>query len=527
MRAKIRNKLSLGLLAVALVAAAGGVLAPAASARPNIVVIQADDQTYSQFTPEVMPRTYKLLVDHGTSFSDYMVTTALCCPSRASLFTGQYGHNNGVLNNGNAGMGGYPALIDKGNVLPVWLQQAGYNTIHVGKFMNSYQKAVTDPATVAPGWTDWQTLFSGEGKYYDYDMSANGQAVHKGTANRDYVTRVLTRKAIQAVRQYTPERQPFYLQVDQRAPHIARGNRPGRCGGGSRNPEPDPKDMDEFRKAPLPKKRSFDEPNMSDKPPFLQDTPTLTFHDIKLIKRHWSCALASLVGVDRSVARVFNAVKKAGELRKTVFIYISDNGQFYGEHRLQDGKVLPYEEALHEPLAIRIPKRFRDGASPVASSTKPVANIDLAPTILDLAKGQPCPPEGACRTMDGRSLMPLLTGSGSWPKDRGLLTEFKVTRTRAYPTCEFAGIRTKSNLYVEHYAIADRGTNQCVSTFQVERYKLKTDPLELENVCFGGLPGSCPVTPEQAELERRLQLLRHCAGIQGRDQQVDGRPYCE
>jgi N-acetylglucosamine-6-sulfatase len=523
-----RNKLGLAALAVSLSALACAALAPAAGAagRPNIVVIQADDQTYSQFTRDVMPKTFKLLVDHGTSFSDYIVTTALCCPSRASLFTGQYAHDNGVWANGGT-TGGYQNLIDKTNVLPVWLQQTRYNTIHIGKFMNAYAKAVSDPAEVAPGWTDWQTLFSGEGRYYGYHLSDNGKPVKKGIANRDYVTRVLTRKAVRAVNQYAPENRPFYLQVDQRAPHVARGNRPGRCKGGSRNPEPDPHDLHLFRKAPLPKSRAFNEADMRDKPAFLRTTPRLTFREQKLIKRHWSCALASLAGVDRSTARVFNAVKKSGELPRTVFIYISDNGQFYGEHRLQNGKILPYEEALHEPLVIRMPKRYREGTPRRPESHEAVANIDLAPTILDLAHGEPCPPSGACRTMDGRSLMPLLTQRGAWPTDRGLLTEFRVPRARKFAPCDFAGIRTTRNIYVEHYRVANQTTHECDQTLQVERYSLTDDPQELQNMCYGGLLSSCPANSQQVVLERRLQSLRNCAGIGGRDKRVDRRPYCE
>jgi N-acetylglucosamine-6-sulfatase len=527
MRFKMHRKLRLGLLAVALATLGALTLAASASAagRPNIVLIQSDDQTASEFTPDVMPKTTKLLVDHGTSFSDYIVTTALCCPSRASLITGQYAHNHGVLNNGKGG--GYGGLIDKGNVLPVWLQQAGYTTIHVGKFMNAYGKFVADPAEVAPGWDEWQTLFSGDGRYYGYDLSNNGKTVHKGLANRDYVTRVVTRKAVGAVRKYAPEDKPFYLQVDQRAPHIARGNRPGRCGGGTRVPEPDPADLDEFKDAPLPRSRAFNEANMGDKPAFLRDAPRLSFKDQKKIKKHWSCALASLVGVDRGVARVFNAVKKAGELRKTVFIYISDNGQFFGEHRLFNGKVLPYEEALHMPLVIRMPKRYRDGAPRTDTSREAVANIDLAPTLLDLAHGEPCPPGGQCRVMDGRSLMPLMSSKGGWPAKRGMLTEYHVSTPRTYATCHFAGIRTGNTIYVEHYSVVDLSTRNCDRTLQVERYDLKDDPQELKNVCHAGLPTRCPPSARQADLQRRLQLLRVCAGIQGRDPRVNGRPYCE
>jgi N-acetylglucosamine-6-sulfatase len=492
--------------------------------KPNIVLIQADDQTASQFTPRVMPWTSSLLANHGTTFTNYVATTPLCCPSRASLLTGQYAHNNGVWNNNVDG--GYPALIDKANVLPVWLQEAGYRTIHVGKFLHAYGAAVSEPGEVAPGWDDWQTLVPADGGYYDYELSANGRIVHMGTGDDDYATRVITRKAVGAVRRYAPRAHPFYLQVDQRAPHGAGNNRPGRCRRIS-NPEPDPTDMGKFSNAVLPKPPSFDEADTRDKPEFIRELPRLTYEARGNIREHWSCALASLVGVDRSVASIFNAVKRAGELHRTAFIYISDNGHFFGEHRLPTGKIFPYEEALLQPLVIRLPRKYRDGVRRVESSGRPVANIDLAPTILDLAGGTPCPARGPCRTMDGRSVMPLLSRSGHWPRHRNLLTEFRDPGHRHFASCEFAGIRTTRGIYIEHYSVASQSDQRCQPTFQVERYNLADDPYELRNLCYGGLPGSCPAGAYQKRLERRLQRLRTCAGIRRRDQQVDGRPYCD
>jgi arylsulfatase A-like enzyme len=507
-----------------------GSLAPSTTAasgrdgRPNVVVIQADDQTVAQFNRGVMPRTFKLLVHNGTRFSDYIATTALCCPSRASLITGQYPHNHGVFANG-GDRGGYQALRDKGNVLPVWLQRAGYNTIHLGKFLNGYWK-VGDPAAVAPGWDDWQTLINKNDNYYDYEISNNGRVVHFGNSDRDYVTSVLQRKAVRAIHQYSPKRAPFYLQFDERAPHVKRSDS-GPCQG--RFPQPAPQDKHRFQDAELPRVPSFNEKDMSDKPEFLQGAPRLKRVAKRKITRHWRCSLASLVAVDRSVARVYDAVKQEGELDRTVFIYISDNGQFFGEHRLKTGKVLPYEEALRQPLAIKIPKRYRDGRPRVPLMGAATGNIDVAPTILGLAKARPCPPSGACRTMDGRSLMPLLTGRGRWPERRSVLSEYHVPVPHRYGSCDFAAVRTPRTLYAEHYSVTDPATGKCttVQPPEVERYDLKRDPYELDNLCHEGLVSNCPPGRAQERLDRELTRLRHCAGIRGRDQKVDGRPFCD
>ena len=122
--------------------------------RPNIVLIQTDDQTYKQLTRRAMPNTKRLLVRRGTRFTDYIASTAQCCPSRASLITGQYAHSHGVTSNNV----GYPGLVDKGNVLPVWLRRAGYRTIHVGKFLNGYERSVEPDSVVPPGWDEWHSL---------------------------------------------------------------------------------------------------------------------------------------------------------------------------------------------------------------------------------------------------------------------------------------------------------------------------------------------------------------------------------
>jgi N-acetylglucosamine-6-sulfatase len=522
-----RIAIAISGLLVALVAgplathesAAAGPAGPVVD-QPNVVLIQVDDQTARQFKRKFMPKTMRLITGLGTRFSDYIATTPQCCPSRASLITGQYAHNHGVTSNGR----GYPFLRDKENVLPVWLQHAGYNTIHVGKFLNGYWKFVDRPAEVAPGWTDWRTVVGGRFGYYEYFLSRNGQWHHFGKHKNDYITRVLSHNAVSAIRKYAPQEAPFYLQLDEHAPHGSGGRQVFRCSGRHiRAAKPDPLDLNAFRKAPLPEPPSFNERRMGDKPAFLRQVPRLDHEARANIRFHWRCALASMVAVDRSVAAVRRAVKRAGELGNTVFIYVSDNGLFYGEHRLAIGKVLPYDEALRLPFVIDLP-----GRDDVGKVDAPVGNIDIAPTILDLAHAQPCTPSGDCRTMDGRSLVPLLTGSGEWPAGRGLLTEYRAGASGRYQTCHYDGIRTSRSIYVEHYSVvASQAQHTCRETLEVERYDLDTDPYELRNLCRGGMIARCPAGAEQTQLEEGLGDLSRCAGIAGRDRQVGDRPFCE
>ncbi len=518
-----------GLAAIAIVLAsacglglgsapgAGRALAATRPSPPNVVLIQADDQTLGQLGERVMPRTTRYLIHPGTRFSDYTVTTGECCPSRASLITGQYAHNDGVTSN----EVGYAGLRGKRNVLPVWLRRSGYRTMHVGaKYVNGYREFAGKK--VAPGWSDWFTVLS-HTQYYDYLASDQGRLRRFGRRPRDYITRVLGRKAKHLIHRYAGGRRPFFLQLDERAPHVARTNDPyGRC---DLKPIPDRRDERRFARARLPEPPSFNEADMSDKPAFLRSLPRVGPRNEARLTAKWRCALESLVAVDRSVGKVFRAVKRAGELGHTVFIYLSDNGVFYGEHRIVKGKVFPYEEAIHMPLVMRVPKRYRGGARRLHRIASPVGNIDIAPTILDLAGARPCGGRG-CRTMDGRSLMPLLTGRGAWPRDRALLNEYSVRDLPRYSTCRFAGIRTRSEIYVEHYRVVDPRTGDCERTLETERYDLRRDPHELDSLCHGGTPASCPDGGSQARLEAELQRLRRCAGIRGRDRRVDGRPFC-
>ncbi len=221
------TKLCLAALLAALLAA-GSVALPAhgqsagggAAAKPNFLVVVTDDQTLEQM--RAMPKTERFIGRKGTTFSEAVVTTPHCCPSRASMLTGQYAHNHGILSNKH----GYPAFVDPGNVLPVWLQRAGYTTAHLGKFLNGYEKAVGPITTVAPGWDEWATLLKPR-RFLDYDLQVNGETVSYGDQKKDFLTTVLTDRAGKLIRDLgAPGRPVLHPARPLRAP--LRGGRPER-----------------------------------------------------------------------------------------------------------------------------------------------------------------------------------------------------------------------------------------------------------------------------------------------------------
>jgi N-acetylglucosamine-6-sulfatase len=522
-----RRRLRLGGAALAAAAAVGGAWAAGAGItdtaragagpRPNIVFITTDDQTLAAFNSRTMPYTTANVAGAGTTFANSVVSLPLCCPSRAVHITGQYGHNNAILNN----KPGYPALRDKRNVLPTWLKSAGYATLHVGRYLNEYPKGKgTKPG---PGWDEWYTVLERR-RYFDYDLFVNRKRVEHGDKKKDYLTQVLNKSAVQLVRQYAPREEPFFLQLDQFAPHSGPGVKKGPCAGDD-TADPDPKDFAQFAAEPVPRPPSFDEEDISDKPSFIRKVGRITERRLKEITERYRCALASLRAVDRGVAAVDAALAQAGELERTVVIFTSDNGFFNGEHRLAREKIRPYEEALRVPLVMRIPQAVAGPTVPTVNEL--VANIDVAPTILELAGASPCIPGGGCRVMDGRSLLGLALGQGGWPQDRGIVLEFKVTDPEfgTSSSCAYRGLRTPTQVYIEHTSIPNPVTGVCEPGDEREHYDLNADPFQLENLYPA--PDSSPAATRQSELASRLSVLADCAGIEGRDPLPPSGHYCQ
>ena len=380
---------------------------------PNVVVIMSDDQAPQMM--RALPTVRREIGRRGTTFANAFATYPLCCPARATLLTGQYAHNHGVLGNNRPSGGGYHALIDKRRTLAAWFQANGYATGFAGKFLNG----VRTPHRAPFGWDSWSALV-GEGgdglsSYYDYDVfEPDGTPRHYGSASSDYQTDALTRDyALPFIQAQAAVPGPYFLWLAYHPPHfgVGRADRAGRrCSlgppddrAGRQSAIPPPRYARAFSGARLPHPPSFNEADVSDKPKLVGRRPPLSRTDLELIRRDYRCGLAALAALDDGVEQIVAMLEGVGELDNTVLVFTSDQGVMNGEHRIKRGKNRPYEEAIRIPLMVSGPGVL-DGRTVEA----PVANVDIAPTLLNLAGATI--PDGLSRPLDGTSLAGELAG---------------------------------------------------------------------------------------------------------------------
>ncbi|MEK6328726.1 MAG: sulfatase [Actinomycetota bacterium] len=444
-------------------------LALAAPGRPNVVVIETDDQTVESM--RVMDNVNSLIGGQGVTFENSFVNYSLCCPSRATFLTGQYMHNHGVLGNAppNGGFGRFQALHGNNN-LAVWLQDSGYYTGMIGKYLNGY----SNNPRVPPGWSEWRAAAPDTQEVYNYTLNENGTLVHYGQNPADFKQDVLTGKAVGFVNRRAPLPRPFFLWLTYTAPHGGgpnpNPNPPFNCNGTAK---PAPRHAHAFDSEPLPRPANFNEADVSDKPAEIRNRARLSAGQIADIQRKYRCRLESILSVDEGVKKIVDALRAKGELADTVLMFTSDNGFFHGEHRIPSGKMHIYEESIRVPLAMRGP-----GIPRGVNVSDLSINADLSPTIVEAANASPG------LVMDGRSLTPVAQQPGL-EQGRELLIE--------QPS--FAAIRTERYMYAEH------------GTGEQELYDLNNDPFELQS--RHNAPAYASI---KAQLAARLHELQNCTG---------------
>uniref|UniRef100_A0A8D1FUQ3 N-acetylglucosamine-6-sulfatase n=1 Tax=Sus scrofa TaxID=9823 RepID=A0A8D1FUQ3_PIG len=456
-----------GCLGVSRVAAAD-------SRRPNVVLLLADDQdeVLGGMTP--LKKTKALIGEMGMTFSSAYVPSALCCPSRASILTGKYPHNHHVVNNtleGNCSSKSWQK-IEEPNTFPAILRSVcGYQTFFAGKYLNEYGAPDAGGLAHVPlGWSYWYALEKNS-KYYNYTLSINGKArKHGENYSVDYLTDVLANVSLDFL-DYKSNSEPFFMMISTPAPHS-----PWTAA---------PQYQNTFQNVFAPRNKNF---------------------NIHGTNKHWLIRQLLLAQSGWS--------PKQSVSRGPHHAVISEKNQrVASQFSLPIDKRQLYEFDIKVPLLVRGP-----GIKPNQTTKMLVANIDLGPTILDIAgynlnKTQ----------MDGMSFLPILKGASNLTWRSDVLVEYQGEgRNVTDPTCPslspgvsqcfpdcvcedaynntYACVRTMSHLWNLQYCEFD---DQEVF---VEVYNLTADPHQINNIAKS-------IDPELlGKMNYRLMMLQSCSG---------------
>jgi N-acetylglucosamine-6-sulfatase len=413
-----RRATALAAAAFTLAAAAafpGSIPARSDDRRPNVIVILTDDQSFDTLPaqPPAMPWLQAQIADPGGRwrwFPNAYVNTPLCCPSRTTLLTGLYPHHTGVEDNGDG------HLLDEERTIAVRLQDAGYRTALIGKYLNRYPFG--RGPYVPAGWDRWvgKGNLSDATTYYRYPFVDQGVPLFGGLGPANYATDVLAREAVGFVRT-APSDRPYFLLFAPSAPH---------------DPQtPPPRYEHAFTELTLARPPSFgtvdpDAPTWIRSLPPIDDATAADLDAARIRERR------ALLAVDDAVEAIVREVAARGDLGRTVIFFLTDNGVAFGEHGVT-AKSCPYVECVRTPFAVHAPG--------VRADTDPtlVSTVDVAPTIASLASLAPVP-------TDGLDLAPLFTGAGPAPFRRAVLTEYhgdaNVPAWTSVRTADLAYIRT-------------------------------------------------------------------------------------
>ena len=449
-------------------------LCPAAGAAqpPNVVFVLVDDLRWDELGaaghPTVRTPHIDRLAREGALFRNAFVTTPLCSPSRASFLTGQYARTHGIVDNTNRS-----AASHRLNTFPLLLQRAGYETAFVGKWHMG-----NDDST-RPGFDAWVS-FKGQGEYLNPEITEGNRTARVN----GYITDILNDRALAFVRR--PRTKPFLLYLSHKAvhPNIRQ------LDDGSVVPidgemfVPAERHRGLFTNVKVPRRPNFGKPP-ADKPALMRKIgelpplgPGTATDDATVLGRQ-----RALAAVDDGIGLIVKALEEQGQLANTLIVFAGDNGYFYGEHGLNDERRLAYEESARIPIVARFPALIPAKSTP----EQLVLNIDIAPTVLELA-GIARPDE-----MDGRSLVPLFKGAKAPWRSSFVIEYFTDTVFPRVLNMGYQSLRTERWKYIRYREL--KGMD--------ELYDLRADPFELSNV-IGAPANKTQLQQLQDELDRLL-----------------------
>jgi N-acetylglucosamine-6-sulfatase len=442
---------------------AAGPVATSHGARPNVVLIVTDDQRADSLAG--MTKVNSMLADQGVRFTNGMVPTSLCCPSRSTILTGLYSHHTRVFGNGDVGgsrFGGWAQFHRRGmeyRTIATALAGRGYRTGFFGKYLNDFSTLSPDGYT-PPGWDTFTAFKYSRGAYFGYRLT---DGTYHGTNPHDYSTDVLARRAKRFVRN-TPDDQPLFVLFAPYGPHSPY--------------VPAPRDATRAAAIPATLRPASVAPGAAGAATATGPAPAVDTVPRWQLGRQaapgdaedaWRGQTATLLSVDDAVASIVRTMRREDRERDTLFVFMSDNGYLWGEHGLV-GKDAPYDAATRVPLVIRW-----DGHAPSGVVDDRLAlNVDIAGTIATAA--------GASMRTDGLDLLDNRTRSG-----------FPLEAMAGYHNRPaYCGWRTVDHMYVRY------------ATGRTELYDYRTDPSEMHN-----LAGD----PALADLQTRMRAkaTEHCS----------------
>ncbi|NBC67324.1 MAG: sulfatase-like hydrolase/transferase [Bacteroidetes bacterium] len=479
---------------------------------PNIIIMYSDDHTAQSIGAYQEALSYGLKLDHtptpnidrlaegGMRFDNAFVTNSICKPSRAVLLTGMHSHKNGVLTNGES------ISLDL-ETFPMILQRNGYQTAMVGKWHLGTE----------PQGFDYYEVLYGQGPYYNPTMrTSNGDVDRHG-----HTTEIIGERAIEWLRLQRDRDKPFMMVYNHKAPH--------------RNWLPGPA-LNDYQKRDLPeaptlfydysglatpaheqdmeigttmswawdlkipihpetgeqtegwenlveRNRLTDEQLERIKDAYAENNQYLYDHydqmsDEDLLRwkyqRYVKDYLRVIREVDDQVGKMISYLERENLLDNTIIIYAGDQGFFLGENGWFDKRWI-YEESMRMPLIAHWPEGIEAGSV----NKDLVQNLDLAPTILELADAE------IPSRMQGKSMVPLLNGESPQDWRDAVYYHYYEGPPRVHQVAQHYGVRTDWYTLV-HYP--NHG--------EWELFDLETDPEQIQSVYDN---------PEYADIQQALK----------------------
>ena len=448
-----------------------------AADRPHFVIVMTDDQSFREFIPEYMPKTWEHVVYPGTLFNNAWYNVSLCCPSRANFMTGKYAQNTGVFKNS------YTQFAKNGNeaqTFAVELARLGYVNILAGKYMNGY-----NGRSAPPGWTRWNALNGVSSLFYDVRVvDENG----KRTAVTDYTTDYYFARAIEDATQALREGKPTLTFVGVSAPHTPA--------------TPARRHLSQCDGIPLSNPPSYNNTDAK-RAAYQRVGPFTPDFEAGLTQRRKD-RICTLKAVDEGVDRLVKLYESYGQGDNTYFIVTSDNGISLGEHGLTSAKATPNREASQMMLAIRGPD-----IRPRSRVEHLVGMADLMPTIVELAGGT------VPSWVDSRSLVPLWDASPPPLEDfrRALPAQLRTSQSSVRIPSWQGVITLQGQTYAEYPGLKGTG-DVWREFFDRERF----DPYERENL-IDDQPASV-----KAYFREITRSLNRCAGEACRELDISQAP---